>query len=365
MPLATVKILLPMLLLLASASGPAGHGIAGEPQQITRIAFGSCSRQSSKQPLWKPINAARPELFLFLGDNIYGDTDNMETLRKKYAQQDAVAGYQQLRRHTRVLATWDDHDFGRNDAGAEYEQRAASQQVFLDFFREPEDSERRKQQGVFGEWQFGEPGSVVQVILLDTRYHRSALSDLPKRKWPQGKDYLGPYQPSIDPNATILGESQWQWLREKLRKPADLRVLGTSIQLIPNAHAWEKWGNFPAERKRFFQLIRETRANGIVLLSGDRHHAEVSCMPADHPSHGVGYPIYEFTSSGLTHSRKSSPDSLDTHRIHPVFREKNFGLIQINWATRALTIEIRNDVGKPAITTNIGIDELIFPASNR
>ncbi len=127
----------------------------------------------------------------------------METLRKKYAQQDAVAGYQQLRRHTRVLATWDDHDFGRNDAGAEYEQRAASQQVFLDFFREPEDSERRKQQGVFGEWQFGEPGSVVQVILLDTRYHRSALSDLPKRKWPRGKDYLGPYQPSIDPNATI------------------------------------------------------------------------------------------------------------------------------------------------------------------
>ncbi|NIP97178.1 MAG: alkaline phosphatase family protein, partial [Akkermansiaceae bacterium] len=353
--------MLPLLLLWPAANCPVRAEDPPAQPAVTRIAFGACSRQYKEQPLWRHINAAEPDLFLFLGDNIYGDTDDMMVLREKYAEQDAVPGFRELRENTRILATWDDHDFGRNDAGAEYPHKAASQQVFLDFFREPADSERRRREGVYGAWQFGESGTVVQVILLDTRYHRSALSETPKRERPKGRHYFGPYQPNTDPAATILGEEQWQWLEQELRKPADLRIIGSSIQLISNGHWWEKWGNFPAERTRFFRLIRETRANGVILLSGDRHFGEVSRLPADAPTHGVGYPLHEFTSSGLTHARWFSPSGPNEHRLHPIHRGKNFGFIEIDWPERSVTVDIRDSDGNTGISTTIRLDELAMP----
>jgi len=42
---------------------------------IERIAFGSCAKHWQPQPIWEAIIAKKPDLFLFLGDNIYGDTD--------------------------------------------------------------------------------------------------------------------------------------------------------------------------------------------------------------------------------------------------------------------------------------------------
>lgn len=354
-----------MLLLLCLLAGATNHGHAKESPPVTRIAFGACSREQKKQPLWEHINAAQPDLFLFLGDNIYGDTDDMNVLREKYARQKAHPQYQKLRRNSRVLATWDDHDYGRNDAGAEYPQKAASQQVFLDFFEEPQDSERRNREGVYGAWEFGEKGRRLQVILLDTRYHRSSLKETPKRIQPRGRDYFGPYRPNTDPGATVLGEEQWQWLEMQLQKSADLRIIGTSIQLISNGHWWEKWGNFPTERARFFQLIRKTGANGVILLSGDRHFGEVSRMPPDEVPHGVGYPVHEFTSSGLTHARWFSPSGPNEHRIHPIHRGKNFGFIEIDWTARSLTVDIRDGNGEPAVSTRIQLDHLIAPEENQ
>ncbi len=353
---------LPQLVLLQLAVLTTHSPVhADDPPEVTRIAFGACAREYEEQPLWKPINAARPELFLFLGDNIYGDTDDMEILRGKYARLGSVPGYRQLRARTRVLATWDDHDYGRNDAGAEYPHKAASQQVFLDFFEEPDDSARRKREGVYGAWTFGENGRRLQVILLDTRYHRSALHEIPARQRPKGRSYHGPYQPNHDPEATILGSEQWRWLETQLRKPADLRLIGSSIQLISNGHCWEKWGNFPRERQRFFQTIRETRANGVILLSGDRHFGEASRLPAHEVSDGIGYPLYEFTSSGLTHARLFSPSGPNEHRIHPIHRGKNFGFITIDWKVRMLSIQIRNSDGMATVATTIRLDELTMP----
>ena len=52
--------------------------------------------------------------------------------------------------------------------------------------------------------------------------------------------------------------------------------------------------NFPHERERLYKLLRDTRAGGVVLLSGDRHLAELSVTDA-----GLGYPLFDLTSSGL------------------------------------------------------------------
>ncbi|MFM8711242.1 MAG: hypothetical protein ACKOC7_08185, partial [Sphingomonadales bacterium] len=121
--------------------------VSSATAQTTRIAFGSCAHQDRPQPLLRLAASYKPDRFIFLGDNIYGDTDNMDTLRAKYQRWGAKPEFKQLAATTPILATWDDHDFGRNDAGRHYPYKVPSKEIFLDFFKEPLQSERRKHPG--------------------------------------------------------------------------------------------------------------------------------------------------------------------------------------------------------------------------
>ena len=68
----------------------------------TRIAFGSCNNHNKPQPLWDPISEAQPDLFLWLGDIVYNDTDDPAVMAKKYGAQRAVPGYAALRKQCMV-----------------------------------------------------------------------------------------------------------------------------------------------------------------------------------------------------------------------------------------------------------------------
>jgi alkaline phosphatase D len=163
---------------------------ASEPASNTvlqKIAFGSCASQNKAQPIWDMVIAEKPDLFLFIGDNIYGDTEDMSVMKNKYSQLMAKPGYQKLLKTCPLLSTWDDHDYGKNDGGSEYGMRKESEKVFLDFFNVPKDSPRRSRAGVYGAQIFGKAGQRVQVIMLDTRYFRS--SPLVKNKM-SGKEKM-------------------------------------------------------------------------------------------------------------------------------------------------------------------------------
>lgn len=340
-----------MALVFIAALLAVGARAAETPAPLRRIAFGSCAKEDQPQPLWERVLAAKPDLFLFLGDNIYGDTEDMGVLRTKYLRLAAQPGYRKLRRSCPVLATWDDHDYGVNDGGREYPKRAESQQVFLDFFGEPKDSPRRRQAGVYAARVYGPEGRRVQIILLDTRYHRSPLR---KRSPPDAA--LGPYVPDDGPAATVLGDAQWRWLEEQLRTPAELRIIASSIQVVPEDHGWEKWMNFPRERERLYRLIRETAATGVVFLSGDRHLAELSLMDG-----GVGYPLYDLTASAINRSAKSwRPYELNRHRVGTMNSGDNFGLITIDWdrPDPQIHLQIRDADGDIAIGRKINVSTL-------
>jgi alkaline phosphatase D len=340
-------VVLSAVLVLSQAGARAG----GQERPLRRIAFGSCAQQDRPQPIWEAVVAARPELFLFLGDTVYGDTKDMEVLRKKYAQLAALPGWQKLRKTCPVLATWDDHDYGANDAGAEYPKKDESQQVFLDFFGVPKDSPRRTQKGVYHAEVFGPPDRRVQVILLDTRYFRTPLKK--RGKFVRGQ---GPYLPNPDPKATILGEAQWNWLQRQLRVPAKLRLLCSSIQLVAEDHGWEKWGNFPHERERLSKLLRDTKAAGVVILSGDRHLAELSQMDA-----GAGYPLYDLTSSGLNQGHKGWRKlEVNRHRVATMNQGDNFGLVAIDWdrPDPLVSLQIRDVTGDITIQEKVALSWL-------
>jgi alkaline phosphatase D len=319
--------------------------------QLRQIAFGSCATQDEPQPIWAQIAAVDPQLFLFIGDNIYGDTEDMDVMRAKYRQLASIPGFAQYRQRVPILATWDDHDYGLNDGGADYPQRAASQQVFQDFWGIPADSPLRRREGVYQSVIFGPVGKRVQIILLDTRYHRSAL-----RPRPANQPGSGRYVPDDSPGKTMLGDGQWSWFEEQLRLPAEIRLVVSSIQVVAEDHGWEKWMNLPRERERLFELIRQTKAKGVLFLSGDRHLAELSMMDG-----GVGYPLYDLTASGMNNASKVwRPYEVNRHRVGTMNWGDNFGVIAIDWesADPHLSLQIRDADGQINIQRRLRVSTL-------
>jgi len=294
------------------------------PADTFTLAFGSCSKPSLPQPLWEPVRALAPDAWAWLGDIVYADTDDIEKTRALYAAQAARSDYATLVASTRVVGIWDDHDYGRNDAGSDYGSRVESQAALLDFLAEPAASPRRKQRGTYASYTFGEGRRRVKLILLDGRYHR----DRP------------------GPTADTLGAEQWTWLEGELKAgSAELTVIASSYQLVSEQHPNEKWADFPAARRRFLDLLARPDAPGVVLLSGDRHFAELSRM--ENPA--LGYPLHELTSSGLTHSYQHA-DEANRFRQGDLYRQKNFGVVRVDWPKGTVTLEARGEGGLIALT---------------
>lgn len=312
------------------------------PDLVDVIAFGSCAREERDQTqVWSEIVAHDPDLFLFIGDNVYADVwiengervmrpvEDVEQFRRDYAILAAQSGWQKLNRQCRVLATWDDHDFGANDQGAEYPLKREAQRIFADFYGYGDDHPVRTTDGVYHAETFGPPGRRVQVIMLDTRFFRDPLARHEVR--PQGR---GPYKPHSSDEPTLLGESQWSWLAQQLRQPAEVRIIASSIQVVADEHGWETWGNFPHERERLFDLIDRTGASGVVFISGDRHLMEMSRDDAG------PYPMWDFTSSGMTEEGERPVDEPNEHRVGPVRRMTNYGIIRIDWNRADPTVSL-------------------------
>jgi alkaline phosphatase D len=320
-----------------------------EVRPLTRIAFGSCANQDQPQPIWDAVLAYRPELFVFMGDNVYGDVSSgaMTELKAAYAKAAAIAGYAKLRQTVPVVATWDDHDFGRNDAGADFPYKEQAKALFLDFWQVPVDDPRRGREGVYSAATFGPAGMRVQVILLDTRSFRSPL--LRKQERAPGS---GPYTPDPDPAKTMLGDAEWRWLGEQLRQPAELRLIVSSIQVLAEGHDFERWGNLPAERERLLQLIDATRASGVIFLSGDRHVGAIYRR-----TEGASYPLYEITSSGINmvYPQSHEPGPL---RLGAVYGAENFGTVDIDWWARAVALSVRSMNGEPVRRVVIPLADL-------
>jgi|GEM_PF-232369 len=320
---------------------------AGIP--ISRVLFGSCIRQDQPMPILQTMLATRPQLLLMLGDNIYADTSDMAVMRSKYGQLANDAGFAKLRSACPVLATWDDHDYGTNDGGADFPKRDQAQVEFLDFWDVPKDSPRRSQQGVYEAKVFGPPGKRLQVIMLDTRYFRSPLRKGPRRTG-------GPYLPDSAPGKTMLGEVQWNWLEQQLQVPAEVRVIGSSIQLVAESAGQEAWSNLPHERQRFLDLIRSTHAAGVILLSGDRHWSELSMINSPTP-----YPLMDVTSSSLNQIHPRGTPTDNRHRaVDATYHQPNFGMLEIDWDSSdpTITIEIRDVKNQSQIHKQVRLSEL-------
>jgi alkaline phosphatase D len=309
------------------------------PGDSMQIAVAACLLYAPGASALQDIRELSPDLMLWLGDNIYADTTDMTVMRELYDTLGRNPRFQALRESVDMMATWDDHDFGLDNANSTYPAREGSKAEFLRFWEAPADDPRWDQPGVYSARTFGSGERTVQVILLDNRFNLEP--------W----DY-----PGADPSRQVLGEAQWAWLRDRLLEPATIRIIGSGVQVVQDYDidaAWEGWNDSPHQRDRLFRLIRELRVPGVVFVSGDMHFAELSRLDDD--AAGLGYPTYDLTPSGLDRIETVAEGQWDNpFRVGGLLNSFfKYGLIEIDWSLRDPAIHLEIWDGRKAFLDHV------------
>jgi alkaline phosphatase D len=306
---------------------------------ISRIAVGSCAQTNKDQTIFNTIRAQKPDIFLYIGDNVYAATEKddprLSSLKQAYHLLAQSEAFQQLRKQVPVLPTWDDHDFGLNDAGGDWPHKAQSEALFEYVWAIPEQAPSRLRKGIYHSQLIGEENTQVQIIVLDTRFFRTPLFLLPE------PHIHGRYTPSTAPDQSLLGEDQWSWLAAQLTIPAQLRIIVSSIQFLAEGHHWESWRLLPQERSRLFALLRGKQVNNAIVVSGDRH---LAALYKDEAS--LNFPLWELTTSSLNVPLSSFKTDIQLepgpNRVGLPFYDANFAMIEIDWEQAKLELQIRN-----------------------
>ena len=297
------------------------------PNTIKSIGFGSCNRTDLDQKIWDVIANQSMDVWVWLGDIVYTEEENMDDLALKYSIQKSLPAYRKLSSKTNIFGVWDDHDFGKNNGGREFRKKQQSRDLLFNFLDLPTNHPARERTGAYQSYCFGDDRQKVCLYLLDVRYFREEYEkDLSSKQYYK-KNY-----------GNLLGEKQWVWLeKELLKNDAEVNLLAGGIQLISSEHVYEKWANFPKARQRLFNLLKENKIKNPIYLSGDRHFAEISVIELL-----PNYRLYDITSSGLTHSYEELEEEFNPKRISPLITSKNFGMIKWNWEARKITFQIYN-----------------------
>ena len=314
-------------------------------QEIVTLGFGSCLHQDRSMAILNTIEKKELDLFMFIGDNVYGDQEDgeLDKLIRTYKQQ-----YNNLEDFLKNVSTefiWDDHDFGLNDGGSNYRYKDTAKELFLETWQIPKNDPRRQRDGLYFDKMVEKNGLKIHLIFLDNRTFKSEwkLTDESNK---EGKER---YVEDFNPEKTLLGKKQWSWLKDKLKVDSNIKIILSSLQILSLGHGWESWDKFPLERSRFFNLIDESNVSNFFILSGDRHRGGFyQFKTADNKN------IYEFTSSSLNLPLPFNTEEEGPLRIGSTYRKANFGVVRI--FEDEVIMELTSHTGEVVNSLNVAIN---------
>ena len=138
-----MRILFFIILLLVNSSSFS--------KDIKKIILGSCLTQENDQPIWKAILKEKSDIFIFAGDNVYGDDwkkGGIDKLKKAYLHQKKRIPFESLKETNEIMAIWDDHDYGKNDGGEKFLHKDESKKLFLQFWEIPHNHQQSLSRGL-------------------------------------------------------------------------------------------------------------------------------------------------------------------------------------------------------------------------
>lgn len=299
-----------------------------EPSDF-RLALGSCAyvnEPAVDRPgppiggdyrIFTSIDRLHPDLMLWLGDNVYlreADWHSRAGIRRRYTHTRSLPELQPLLARTHHYALWDDHDYGPNDSDRSFAYKQLTLEAFKQFWANP--GYEQGGGGITGtfEWQD------VQFFLMDDRWLRSS-NHLPTA------------------TGSYLGDAQVQWLTEALAgSTATFKVVCVGGQVLNPAKVFENYSNYERERNKLFAALTAAKIPGLVFLSGDRHHSELTRM--DRPGF---YPLYDLTVSPLTSNPAfGAKEENNLGRVEgTLVMQRNFAIIDVTGTRQDRRLNIR------------------------
>jgi alkaline phosphatase D len=302
-----------------------------------RVALGSCF-YVNEPPYDRPgtpygsdfqvldaIGRARPDAMLWLGDNTYlreADWYSRTGILRRWTHTRSYPGLQPLLGAMHHYATWDDHDYGPNDADRSYRDKRLTREAFGLFWANP-GAIFGEEEGVTTMFQWAD----VDFFLLDDRWWR-----MPNDRRTGDR--------------TLLGQLQREWLVDALVKSqAPFKIVVLGGQVLNPAERWEAFATYPGERDWLLARIAEERVSGVFFVSGDIHHTELTRL--DRPG---TYPLHDLSVSPLTAGvSRVRTDDRNTLRVPgTVVEEHNFATLDFSGprTDRRMTVTVWNADGE-------------------
>lgn len=275
--------------------------------------------------IFEAIRAKAPDAMIWLGDNVYlreVDWWSPEGIAYRYTHAREEPNLQPLLASAVHYATWDDHDYGPNDSDRSYVHKEAALETFEQFWPNPSYG-MPGVPGVFTQFQIAD----AEFFLLDDRWHRA---------------------PNSAPLAERVywGDEQLDWLLDALTASlAPFKIVANGGQILNPVQVFENVSNIaPMERERLLSEIQARGIEGVVFITGDRHHTELIQI-----DRAGTYPLLEFTSSPLTAgastfaTREDSPEFGNPARVDGtlVAGERNFGTLSFTGPREDRTLTMR------------------------
>ena len=212
---------------------------------------------------------------VLIGDTPYIDSTDLAVARAKHRKFLAVPELARLIQHTPMWATWDDHDFGRNDSDGRLEGKENTRQAFVEYRANA--SYGHGEEGIYSSLRYGP----VEVFLLDTRWFARTEQSFVDSSKP-----------------TLLGAKQWEWLCRSLKQStATFKVIACGMIWDDKKNGEsDDWGTYSYERTALFDFLGKEKITGVVLIGGDIHCSRHLRYDTQEQ---VGYPIHQFITSPL------------------------------------------------------------------
>lgn len=303
-----------------------------------RFAICSCMDDARHTPeIWQDLVEQKPDMIFFVGDSTYVDTgggrDTGATrMWRRFSEARATLEIYFGRKLIPVFATWDDHDFGLNDSGAEYPFVKESQENFLRFFAMDPNycSALTRGPGVSSSLTIGSQ----QFLFMDDRSWRIVKGS---------HERYGHW-----------GQMQEAWALDRLMVNEGMNWMLNGTQFFPQMVFKESFsGDHPVQFDNFARALRKLNRR-VAFISGDVHFSEVSQIETEM----LGYPTYELTSSSM-HSYKMPglPEIVNNPRRIAAVGEHNYLLVQSTEAGPGcrITVESRSAGGRIHFKLNLEV----------
>jgi alkaline phosphatase D len=303
------------------------------------IALGSCTyinEESLDRPgkgygsnysIFEAINSKKPDMMLWMGDNIYlreADWDSKTGIYHRYTHSRSVKELQPLLARTQNFAIWDDHDFGPNDGDRSFYNKHITQQAFKDFWANKSYGlDVNQNEGTCSMFSWSD----ADFFFLDNRFFKSPND----RKTGE---------------RTILGKQQLEWLIDALSSSkASFKIIAIGGQVLNTAARFENYECYKEEKNYLLEQLKSNNINGVVFLSGDRHFSELSKISISESQN-----IYDWTVSPLTSGIATSyKEDINSNRVEgSLFAENCFGIISFSGSkeNRQLKLTLFDKYGK-------------------